>query len=65
MKRVRERPWGDRWVPCYGYMSQPQNAFSIIPAKASIQFFQHILDPGFHRGDGIVGLRNWLHIAFD
>ncbi len=25
--------------------------FSVIPAKAGIQLFQHVLDPGFRRGD--------------
>jgi hypothetical protein len=25
--------------------------FSVIPAKAGIQLFQHFLDPGFRRGD--------------
>jgi hypothetical protein len=24
----------------------------VIPAKAGIQLFQHVLDPGFRRGDG-------------
>jgi hypothetical protein len=26
-------------------------AFSVIPAKAGIQLFQVVLDPGFRRGD--------------
>jgi len=25
--------------------------FSVIPAKAGIQLFQDVLDPGFRRGD--------------
>jgi len=25
----------------------------VIPAKAGIQLFQGVLDPGFHRGDGL------------
>jgi hypothetical protein len=25
----------------------------VIPAQAGIQYFQHVLDPGFHRGGGI------------
>jgi hypothetical protein len=25
--------------------------FPVIPAKAGIQFFQDVLDPGFRRGD--------------
>jgi hypothetical protein len=27
--------------------------FSVIPAKAGIQVFQGLLDPGFRRGDGL------------
>jgi len=27
--------------------------FSVIPAKAGIQDFQGLLDPGFRRGDGL------------
>jgi hypothetical protein len=41
-------------------MSQLQNAFYVMPAKAGIQSFQQILDPGFHRGDGINEFCNWL-----
>jgi len=29
--------------------------FSVIPAKAGIQDFQGLLDPGFRRGDGLEG----------
>jgi len=27
--------------------------FSVIPAKAGIQLFQGVLDPGVRRGDGL------------
>jgi quercetin dioxygenase-like cupin family protein len=33
-----------------------------MPAKTGIQSFQHILDPCFHRGDGINEFCNWLHL---
>jgi hypothetical protein len=29
----------------------PEMEFSVIPAKAGIQLFQDVLDPGFRRGD--------------
>jgi len=28
-------------------------AFSVIPAKAGIQYFKQILDPGVRRDDGV------------
>jgi len=35
-------------------MSFLKKSFSVIPAKAGIQFFQGLLDPGFRRGDGFI-----------
>jgi hypothetical protein len=29
-----------------------QTSLIVIPAKAGIQFFRWVLDPGFRRGDG-------------
>ena len=31
-----------------------QKSFNVIPAKAGIQVFQDLLDPGCHRSDGFV-----------
>ncbi len=31
-----------------------QKSFNVIPAKAGIQVFQDLLDPGCHRGGGFV-----------
>jgi hypothetical protein len=41
-------------------LSQLQKSFYVIPAKAGIQSFQRILDPGFRRGDGICWFCNWF-----
>jgi hypothetical protein len=30
-----------------------QTPLIVIPAKAGIQIFQGVLDPGFRRGDGV------------
>jgi hypothetical protein len=35
-------------------LSLLQKSFSVIPAKAGIQVFQGLLDPGFRRGNGFV-----------
>ena len=35
-------------------------SFCVIPAKAGIQSFQRILDPGFRRGDEICWFCNWF-----
>jgi hypothetical protein len=32
-------------------VKSPKALFSVIPAKAGIQLFQDVLDPGFRRGD--------------
>jgi hypothetical protein len=32
-------------------VKSPKMPFSVIPAKAGIQLFQDVLDPGFRRGD--------------
>jgi len=37
-----------------------QKFFNVIPAKAGIQVFQGLLDPGCHRGDGFVEFRKRL-----
>jgi hypothetical protein len=38
----------------YDELVKSQNSMEfVIPAKAGIQLFQGILDPGFHRGDGL------------
>jgi hypothetical protein len=34
-----------------GLVKSQKVAFSVIPAKAGIQLFQGVLDPGFRRGD--------------
>jgi hypothetical protein len=34
-----------------GLVKSQKVAFSVIPAKAGIQLFQIVLDPGFRRGD--------------
>jgi hypothetical protein len=40
----------------------------VIPAKAGIQEFQEVLDPGFRRGDGfdgfLRGCKDWNAIEF-
>jgi hypothetical protein len=36
---------------------------SVIPAKAGIQFFQHVLDPGFRRGDAQETFYETIEIA--
>jgi hypothetical protein len=41
-------------------MSQLQKSFYVIPAKAGIQSFQYILDPGFRRSDRINWFCKWL-----
>jgi hypothetical protein len=45
----------------YSMKSQLQKSFCVIPAKAGIQSFHCILDPGFRRGDGISWFCNWLN----
>ena len=35
------------------FVKSQKPGFSVIPAKAGIQLFQHILDPGFRRGDDL------------
>ena len=40
--------------------SQLQNSYSVIPAKAGIQSYQCILDPGFRRGDEKSRFCNWF-----
>jgi hypothetical protein len=35
----------------YGFVKGLKNRLSVIPAKAGIQLFQDVLDPGFRRGD--------------
>jgi len=34
-----------------GLVKSPKMPFSVIPAKAGIQLFQDVLDPGFRGGD--------------
>jgi hypothetical protein len=34
-----------------GLVKSQKPGFFVIPAKAGIQLFQHVLDPGFRRGD--------------
>jgi len=36
-----------------GFVKSLKRSFSVIPAKAGIQFFQDVLDPGFRRGDDL------------
>jgi hypothetical protein len=33
------------------FVKGQKTGFSVIPAKAGIQLFQGVLDPGFRRGD--------------
>jgi hypothetical protein len=33
------------------FAKSQKTGFSVIPAKAGIQLFQGVLDPGFRRGD--------------
>jgi hypothetical protein len=33
------------------FVESPKTLFSVIPAKAGIQEYQGLLDPGFRRGD--------------
>jgi hypothetical protein len=35
-----------------GLVKSQKVGFSVIPAKAGIQRFRYVLDPGFRRGDG-------------
>jgi hypothetical protein len=35
------------------FVKSQKPGFSVIPAKAGIQLFQHILDPDFRRGDDL------------
>ncbi len=37
-----------------------QKSLNVIPAKAGAQVFQGLLDPGCHRGDGLVEFRKRL-----
>ena len=39
-----------------------QKSFNVIPAKAGIQVFQDLLDPGCHRGGGFVEFCKRLRI---
>ncbi len=39
-----------------------QKSFNVIPAKAGIQVFQDLLDPGCHRGGGFVEFCKMLRI---
>jgi len=34
-----------------GFVKSPKTLFFVIPAKAGIQEYQGLLDPGFRRGD--------------
>jgi hypothetical protein len=36
-----------------GFVKSLERPNSVIPAKAGIQSFQGVLDPGFRRGDGL------------
>jgi hypothetical protein len=38
-----------------GFVKSRKAPFDVIPAKAGIQYFQPLLDPGFRRGDGFDG----------
>jgi hypothetical protein len=35
------------------YLKMAQTSLIVIPAKAGIQVFRGVLDPGFSRGDGV------------
>ena len=35
------------------FVKSRKTPFSVIPAKAGIQEYQELLDPGFRRGDGL------------
>jgi hypothetical protein len=35
-----------------GFVKSQKVGFCVVPAKAGIQLFQDVLDPGFRRGDG-------------
>jgi hypothetical protein len=35
-----------------GFVKSPVTAFYVIPAKAGIQLFQHLVDSGVRRSDG-------------
>jgi hypothetical protein len=48
-----------------GFVKSPITEVSVIPAKAGIQLFQNILDPGFRRGDvGRNFLRNFISLFY-
>jgi hypothetical protein len=40
------------YVNADGFVRSQQTPLFVIPAKAGIQEFQEVLDPGFRRGDG-------------
>ena len=35
------------------YLKMAQTSLIVIPAKAGIQAFRGVMDPGFRRGDGV------------
>jgi hypothetical protein len=35
------------------YLKMTQTSLIVIPAKAGIQVFRGVLDPGFRQGDGV------------
>jgi hypothetical protein len=40
-------------APFNDYLKMAQRPLNVIPAKAGIQIFQGLLDPGVRRGDGV------------
>jgi hypothetical protein len=42
-----------------GFVKSPFCSMVVIPAKAGIQLFQDVLDPGFRRGD------DWRYFSRD
>jgi len=43
----------DKELPRKNYLKMVQTSLIVIPAKAGIQVFPGVLDPGFRRGDGV------------
>jgi hypothetical protein len=44
-----------RAIKIDGLVKSQKTPSSVIPAKAGIQEYQELLDPGFRRGDGLEG----------
>jgi hypothetical protein len=53
MARIDELPAQVPHATLRNYLKMAQSSLIVIPAKAGIQAFRGVLDPGFHRGDSV------------